>query len=256
MLLEYFYKEVNVNSLICSDDCTEKNQNENQILDIIFSIVIKGCRKIYPQGKEIALKGIFSNSVTVRREAINTLVINREYITEDEIELIKKASDCESDSELKSNIRKIIYISNFNENQFVELDEINKIKVTRHIKDTLLLSTYVYGIEHKNLEQVDKEIDKNKMFYLISDPNNFYDNKTVEVVSERGYVIGEIPRKDNEILTNLLSKGVYLYCMIRDYSIEDCHVSIDIYISYKNVLNEAEQLFKVLTATETGAYDN
>lgn len=256
LLLEYFYKEVNVNSLICSDDCTEKNQNENQILDIIFSIVIKGCRKIYPQGKEIALKGIFSNSVTVRREAINTLVINREYITEDEIELIKKASDCESDSELKSNIRKIIYISNFNENQFVELDEINKIKVTRHIKDTLLLSTYVYGIEHKNLEQVDKEIDKNKMFYLISDPNNFYDNKTVEVVSERGYVIGEIPRKDNEILTNLLSKGVYLYCMIRDYSIEDCHVSIDIYISYKNVLNEAEQLFKVLTATETGAYEN
>ena len=94
------------------------------------------------------------------------------------------------------------------------------------------------------------------MFYLISDPDNFYDNKTVKVVSQSGCVIGEIPRKDNEIVTNLLSKGIYLYCMVRDYSMEEGHVSIDIYISYKNVLDEAEQLFKVLTATDTGVYEN
>ena len=256
LLLGYFYKEVNVNSLICSDDCTEKNKSENQILDIIFSTVIKGCRRMYPQGKEIALKGIFSNSTNVRKEALSTLMFTREHITENEMELIKKASEYEKNSELKSNFRKIIYESDLKENEFVELEEIKDIKVTRHSKDTLLLSTYVYGIDEKNSEKVDKEINRNKMFYLISDPDNFYDNKTVKVVSQSGCVIGEIPRKDNEIVTNLLSKGVYLYCMIRDYSIEDCHVSIDIYISYKNVLNEAEQLFKVLTATETGAYEN
>lgn len=256
LLLEYFYKEVNLNSLICSDDCTEKNKSENQILDIIFSTVIKGCRKMYPQGKDIALKGIFSNSGNVRKEALSTLMINREHITEDEMELIKKASEYEKNSELKSNFRKVIHESDLNENEFVELEEIKDIKVTRHIKDTLLLSTYVYGIDQKNSEKVDKEINRNKMFYLISDPDNFYDNKTVKVVSQSGCVVGEIPRKDNEIVTNLLSKGIYLYCMVRDYSMEEGHVSIDLYISYKNVLDEAEQLFKVLTATDTGVYEN
>ena len=256
LLLGYFYKEVNVNSLICSDDCTEKNKSENQILDIIFSTVIKGCRRMYPQGKEIALKGIFSNSTNVRKEALSTLMFTREHITENEMELIKKASEYEKNSELKSNFRKIIYESDLKENEFVELEEIKDIKVTRHIKDTLLLSTYVYGIDEKNSEKVDKEINRNKMFYLISDPDNFYDNKTVKVVSQSGCVIGEIPRKDNEIVTNLLSKGIYLYCMVRDYSMEERHVSIDIYISYKNVLDEAEQLFKVLTATDTGVYEN
>ena len=256
LLLGYFYKEVNVNSLICSDDCTEKNKSENQILDIIFSTVIKGCRRMYPQGKEIALKGIFSNSTNVRKEALSTLMFTREHITENEMELIKKASEYEKNSELKSNFRKIIYESDLKENEFVELEEIKDIKVTRHSKDTLLLSTYVYGIDEKNSEKVDKEINRNKMFYLISDPDNFYDNKTVKVVSQSGCVIGEIPRKDNEIVTNLLSKGIYLYCMVRDYSMEERHVSIDIYISYKNVLDEAEQLFKVLTATDTGVYEN
>lgn len=256
LLLKYFYKEVNVNSLICSDDCTEKDKSENQILDIIFSTVIKGCRKMYPQGKEIALKGIFSNCGNVRKEAVSTLMFNREHITENEMELIKKASEHEKNSELKSNFRKIIHQSDLNESEFVELEEIKDIKVTRHIKDTLLLSTYVYGIDQKNSEKVDKEINRNKMFYLISDPDNFYDNKTVKVVSQSGCVIGEIPRKDNEIVTNLLSKGIYLYCMVRDYSMEEGHVSIDIYISYKNVLDEAEQLFKVLTATDTGVYEN
>ena len=256
LLLGYFYKEVNVNSLICSDDCTEKNKSENQILDIIFSTVIKGCRRMYPQGKEIALKGIFSNSTNVRKEALSTLMFTREHITENEMELIKKASEYEKNSELKSNFRKIIQGSDLKENEFVELEEIKDIKVTRHSKDTLLLSTYVYGIDEKNSEKVDKEINRNKMFYLISDPDNFYDNKTVKVVSQSGCVIGEIPRKDNEIVTNLLSKGIYLYCMVRDYSMEERHVSIDIYISYKNVLDEAEQLFKVLTATDTGVYEN
>ncbi|MDU1412922.1 MAG: HIRAN domain-containing protein [Clostridium sp.] len=256
LLLGYFYKEVNVNSLICSDDCTEKNKSENQILDIIFSTVIKGCRRMYPQGKEIALKGIFSNSTNVRKEALSTLMFTREHITENEMELIKKASEYEKNGELKSNFRKIIQGSDLKENEFVELEEIKDIKVTRHSKDTLLLSTYVYGIDEKNSEKVDKEINRNKMFYLISDPDNFYDNKTVKVVSQSGCVIGEIPRKDNEIVTNLLSKGIYLYCMVRDYSMEERHVSIDIYISYKNVLDEAEQLFKVLTATDTGVYEN
>lgn len=256
LLLGYFYKEVNVNSLICSDDCTEKNKSENQILDIIFSTVIKGCRRMYPQGKEIALKGIFSNSTNVRKEALSTLMFTREHITENEMELIKKASEYEKNGELKSNFRKIIHESDLKENEFVELEEIKDIKVTRHSKDTLLLSTYVYGIDEKNSEKVDKEINRNKMFYLISDPDNFYDNKTVKVVSQSGCVIGEIPRKDNEIVTNLLSKGIYLYCMVRDYSMEERHVSIDIYISYKNVLDEAEQLFKVLTATDTGVYEN
>lgn len=244
-----FLDLIDINTLI--SDGGGNTSIEKGIEDIIFAIIIGGCAKIYPDGKDLALKGIFGRSREVRKEAVNALKYHRDKLTSEEIEIINRAIKTEASSELKKAMSRLVYSNEDVKNEYISEAVMRKKKTQRHAKDIYLMTTYVAGFRYRDIDKIKEEIRESNIFYLIEEKDNPYDNKAVRIVSVNGYVIGYIPRKDNEILFNMLIKNVHLYCVVREYSLEEDHISAQVYFSYKNVLDEASQLFRVITSKET-----
>ncbi len=53
--------------------------------------MLKGSKSLYPEGKNISLKGIFGNINEVRKESINILKRYREKLSLEELKMVKEA---------------------------------------------------------------------------------------------------------------------------------------------------------------------
>lgn len=218
--------------------------------------VLKGCKKIFPEGKNLALMAIQSKSLEIRIEAAKYLLMHKEKLSEKELELIEKIEAVEADYQLKVMLNGIQSKENKYKIEFINKLELKNFKITRHVKDIYLMSTYVSGFRYREQELLLEELKNSRMFFLKIEENNIYDTKAVKIIGESGYVIGYIPKKDTEILSNLLVKNLYVYCVVREYSFEENHISLDVFMSYKNVLDEASELWKVLMSKNNGNYKN
>ena len=252
-----FKQQCNYNSLFFKDnDEWKKPLGRESLIEGIFSMIVKGFRDFYPQGKNIALEGISGQRTEIRFQSLKNLIIYKDRISDEETEKIRYAGENEWDYNNQGLINKIMYRSVNSKVEYININKISKRITQKHVKDVFLMSTYVSGLQFVNMEHLNKALKNSTIYYLIHDITNQYDDKAIKIVSEDGYVIGFIPKKDNTILCNLLDKNVLLYVLVKDYSFEESHISIEVYISYKNVLNEAEEIFSVLTSKENGAYQN
>lgn len=100
-----------------------------------------------------------------------------------------------------------------------------------------------------------REIKLSKMFNLVLEADNTFDKNSIKIAGESGFVIGYIPRKDNFILSNLLRGGRYLYCVVKEYNLDENYIIINIYLSYKNIVKEAETLIQMMTS-DGGDFEN
>lgn len=57
--------------------------------------MLKGSKSLYPEGKNISLKGIFGNINEVRKESINILKRYREKLSLEELKIVKEAYEKE-----------------------------------------------------------------------------------------------------------------------------------------------------------------
>ncbi|HAU4829101.1 TPA: restriction endonuclease, partial [Clostridioides difficile] len=200
-------------------------------------------KSLYPEGKNISLKGIFGNINEVRKESINILKRYREKLSLEELKIVKEAYEKEKNVILKDELRRVLYESNNLKKEFVNIE---KIKVDEHGKDIYLTSIAVAGSRFRNREYLEKELEKSKIYYLTREKDNLYDEKAIKIVGETGYVIGYVPRKENYILSNLLDGGKLLYCRVTEYNLyEDC-IYANVYLSYKDVIETVENSLKMV----------
>ncbi|WP_236876373.1 HIRAN domain-containing protein [Clostridioides difficile] len=212
-------------------------------IQMLFFIVLKGSKSLYPEGKNISLKGIFGNINEVRKESINILKRYREKLSLEELKIVKEAYEKEKNVILKDELRRVLYESNNLKKEFVNIE---KIKVDEHGKDIYLTSIAVAGSRFRNREYLEKELEKSKIYYLTREKDNLYDEKAIKIVGETGYVIGYVPRKENYILSNLLDGGKLLYCRVTEYNLyEDC-IYANVYLSYKDVIETVENSLKMV----------
>lgn len=73
--------------------------------------MLKGSKSLYPEGKNISLKGIFGNINEVRKESINILKRYREKLSLEELKIVKEAYE-KKNVILKDELRRVLYESN------------------------------------------------------------------------------------------------------------------------------------------------
>ncbi|UWD50082.1 HIRAN domain-containing protein [Clostridioides difficile] len=243
-LLGFFERTFKIEELIGKMEDIEKNKLTQEYYDdMLFFIVLKGSKSLYPEGKNLSLKGIFGNINEVRKESINILKRYRERLSLKEMQIIKEAYEKEKNIKLKDDLRRLLYESNNLKKEFVNT---KKLKVNEHGKDIYLTSVAVAGSRFRNREYLEKELEKSKIYYLNREKDNLYDENAIKIVGETGYVIGYVPRKDNYILSNLLDGGKLLYCRVTEYNLDEDYIYINIYLSYKDVIETVENSLKMV----------
>lgn len=243
-LLDFFEKTFKTKELIGKMEDIEKNKLTQEYYDdMLFFIVLKGSKSLYPEGKNLSLKGIFGNINEVRKESINILKRYRERLSLKEMQIVKEAYEKEKNIKLKDELRRLLYESNNLKKEFVNT---KKLKVNEHGKDIYLTSVAVAGSRFRNREYLEKELEKSKIYYLNREKDNLYDENAIRIVGETGYVIGYVPRKDNYILSNLLDGGKLLYCRVTEYNLDEDYIYINIYLSYKDVIETVENSLKMV----------
>ncbi|MEG2017440.1 MAG: HIRAN domain-containing protein [Clostridium sp.] len=219
---------------------------------IILSLLINGLRDIYPEGKDLAIKSLNGGINDVRREAIKTLKVYKNKLTTEEKEIIKKAIDNEPNFEIRKKLKALC--DEFEEGK-IEYISTKGLKMMRHIKDVYLLTSSVARSQYRNREYVQRELKLSKVLNLVLEGDNPFDKNAIKIAGESGFVIGYVPRKDNFILSNLLRGKRYLYCVVKDYSLDKNYIIINIYLSYKNIVKEAETLIQMMTS-DGGDFEN
>ncbi|MCC0634410.1 HIRAN domain-containing protein [Clostridioides sp. ZZV15-6388] len=243
-LLDFFEKTFKTEELIGKMEDIEKNKLTQEYYDdMLFFIVLKGSKSLYPEGKNLSLKGIFGNINEVRKESINILKRYRERLSLKEMQIVKEAYEKEKNIKLKDELRRLLYESNNLKKEFVNT---KKLKVNEHGKDIYLTSVAVAGSRFRNREYLEKELEKSNIYYLNREKDNLYDENAIRIVGETGYVIGYVPRKDNYILSNLLDGGKLLYCRVTEYNLDEDYIYINIYLSYKDVIETVENSLKMV----------
>ncbi|MCC0658396.1 HIRAN domain-containing protein [Clostridioides sp. ES-S-0123-01] len=243
-LLDFFEKTFKTEELIGKMEDIEKNKLTQEYYDdMLFFIVLKGSKSLYPKGKNLSLKGLFGNINEVRKESINILKRYRERLSLKEMQIVKEAYEKEKNIKLKDELRRLLYESNNLKKEFVNT---KKLKVNEHGKDIYLISVAVAGSRFRNREYLEKELEKSKIYYLKREKDNLYDENAIKIVGETGYVIGYVPRKDNYILSNLLDGGKLLYCRVTEYNLDEDYIYINIYLSYKDVIETVENSLKMV----------
>ncbi len=83
-------------------------------------------------------------------------------------------------------------------------------------KRVLLLRTNVAGIQYySGLFLVDAGIIREgQRLILKREPQNPYDEKAIEVFTERGEKVGYIPRDRNEVISNMMDQGIGVYAIV------------------------------------------
>lgn len=243
-LLGFFEKTFKIEELTGKMEDIEKNKLTQEYYDdMLFFIVLKGSKSLYPEGKNLSLKGVFGNINEVRKESINILKRYRERLSLEEMQIVKEAYEKEKNIKLKDELRRLLYESNNLKKEFIDT---KKIKVNAHGKDIYLVSVAVAGSRFRNREYLEKELEKSKLYYLNREKDNLYDENAIKIVGETGYVIGYVPRKDNYILSNLLDGGKLLYCRVTEYNLDEDYIYINIYLSYKDVIETVENSLKMV----------
>ncbi|MCC0635680.1 MULTISPECIES: HIRAN domain-containing protein [unclassified Clostridioides] len=243
-LLDFFEKTFKTEELIGKMEDIEKNKLTQEYYDdMLFFIVLKGSKSLYPKGKNLSLKGLFGNINEVRKESINILKRYRERLSLKEMQIVKEAYEKEKNIKLKDELRRLLYESNNLKKEFVNT---KKLKVNEHGKDIYLISVAVAGSRFRNREYLEKELEKSKIYYLKREKDNLYDENAIKIVGETGYVIGYVPRKDNYILSNLLDGGKLLYCRVTEYNLDEDYIYINVYLSYKDVIETVENSLKMV----------
>lgn len=253
-LLDFFKKNFNIEELTKNpEDIPKDSLDSNYIDDIVFTLVLKGSRVLYPKGKEIALDGIFAKTNDCRNEAIRTLIRYKDKLTKKELDLIGKVYDKEPNYDLKQKLERLLYKGNNEKKEKINLD---KLKIDEHVQDIYILSTNIAGSKFRNRRLLEEELENSKLFYLQLEEDNPYDDRAIKIAGESGFVIGFISRQDNFVLSNLLKKGKYLFCKIKEYDLENDYIRIRVYLSYKDVIESINDTILMINGGNTGGFVN
>ncbi|MBE6049329.1 MAG: hypothetical protein E7214_01365 [Clostridium sp.] len=253
-VLKFFNNNFDIDSLtnnihdIETIDFIEENADY-----ILFSIIISSCRHFYPEGKNIALKGIFGNMNEIRNESIRTLRRYKSKLTESEINLIEEAYKKEVNKKLKLSYEKLLYEEDKGKIEFID---VSNLKIEEHIEDVYLITTAISGVQFRQKEYLDAEIEDSNIFYLQREEDNPYDDRAIKVAGEKGYVLGYISRENNLILNNLLLGHKYLYGKLEEYNLDNNHITMKIYQSYRDVIEAINNTLKMISSSKNGGYIN
>lgn len=230
------------------DELKIENLEYEDIGQICFFIIIKNLKydDFKDKYKEINLQALKSPLIETRIQAAVNLQKFREEFNSSDKEIINAAIATEVVSEVRRVLNSLfIRSSNIRNKKYVEIDE--NMNIDAHVKDIYLTSVNIFGTNYIDMREICNKLFEDDIVYLKRDYNNEYGQNAIEVITTEGFVIGYIPKEDTLILKNLMDKGKYLYGKIKEISEDYSTINIQIYLSYKDVIEEITNTLSLLS---------
>ncbi|WP_026887302.1 HIRAN domain-containing protein [Clostridium beijerinckii] len=230
------------------DELKIENLLYEDIAQICFFIIIKYSQyeDFKDEYKEINLRALKSPLIETRIQAAENLQRFKEEFDSLDKEAINDAISTEIVSDVRRALNSLLIKSSSKKNKkYVEVDE--NMHIDAHVKDVYLTSVNIAGTNYFDMSEIYNKLLEDDMVYLKRDFDNEYDKNAIEVITIEGFVMGYVPKDNNLILKNLIDKGKYLYGKIEEISEDYSVIKIQIYLSYKDVIEEITSTLSLLS---------
>lgn len=217
------------------------------ISQICFFIIIKYSQyEEFPKKyKELNLQALRSPLIETRIQAAVNLQRFKNEFDSDDKDIINDAISSEMVADVRRSLNLLLTKSSDKEKRYVEVNENMHIDI--HVKDIYLINVNIAGTMYVDMSEVSNKLLEDDIVYLTREYNNEHDQNAIQVITTEGYVIGHIPKDSNTILKNLMDKGKYLYGKISKLSEDYSNININIYLSYKDVIEEVTSTLSLLS---------
>lgn len=219
------------------------------VAHICFLIIIKyAAREDFPnEYKKLNLEALKSPLIETRMQAITNIENLKDELNSCDEEIIKDAISTEMVANIRRRLNSLLIEQDTKEKRYVEIKD---LQIIPNAKDIYLISTYIAGTRYVNMSEVYNTLFEEDIVYLKRENNNPYDINAIQIVTEKGYVLGYIPKENNLILKSLIDNGKYLYGIVQTISDNYEDIEIKIYLSYKDIVDEIKNTLLLLSIGE------
>ena len=108
------------------------------------------------------------------------------------------------------------------------LDEVGLPKP--FVREVELLNCNIAGTTFLDLDEVEPELEKHQLLMLKREPKNKSDDKAILILTEDGQKLGYVPKKKNEVLSNLMDAGKLLFGRLNKKTWVDTWLKLDVQV--------------------------
>ena len=98
------------------------------------------------------------------------------------------------------------------------------------VREVELLNCNIAGTTFLDLDEIEPELKKYQLLMLIREPKNENDDKAILLLTEDGQKLGYVPKKKNEVLSNLMDAGKLLFGRLNEKTWVDTWLKLDVQV--------------------------
>ena len=98
------------------------------------------------------------------------------------------------------------------------------------VREVELLNCNIAGTTFLDLDEIEPELKKHQLLMLIREPKNKNDDKAILILTEDGQKLGYVPKKKNEVLSNLMDAGKLLFGRLNEKTWVDTWLKLDVQV--------------------------
>lgn len=229
------------------DELKIENLAYENISQICFFIIIKYSQyeDFQDEYKDINLQALKAPLIETRIQAATNLQRFKDEFNSLDKEFITDAINTEMVGSIRRTLNMLLTREHSKEKRYVEIYD--NMHIDPHVKDIFLFNINIAGTEYVDMSEIYNKLLEDDILYLNREPNNVYDSNAIAIITTEGYVLGYVPKENNTILKNLIDKGKYLYGHVKEISDNYNSINVDIYLSYKDVVEEITSTLSLLS---------
>ena len=98
------------------------------------------------------------------------------------------------------------------------------------VREVALLNCNIAGTTFLDLNEIEPELKKHQLLMLKREPKNKDDDKAILILTEDGQKLGYVPKKKNEVLSNLMDAGKLLFGRLNEKTWVDMWLKLDVQV--------------------------
>ena len=98
------------------------------------------------------------------------------------------------------------------------------------VQEVALLNCNIAGTTFLDLDEIEPELKKHQLLMLKREPKNKDDDKAILILTEDGQKLGYVPKKKNEVLSNLMDAGKLLFGRLNKKTWVDTWLKLDVQV--------------------------
>ena len=98
------------------------------------------------------------------------------------------------------------------------------------VREVELLNCNIAGTTFLDLDEIEPELRKHQLLMLKREPKNKIDDKAILILTEDGQKLGYVPKKKNEVLSNLMDAGKLLFGRLNEKTWVDTWLKLDVQV--------------------------